>query len=584
MRATIISSSIFIVSLLILHSVIGFEVREIYPDERNALIELRDIVNSSLNLHANWTGPACNTKNQSRWEGVGCSDWHVTRLVLEGIQLSASLPPMLFHNLTFLNELSFRNNSLHGPLPNLANLMHLEYVFLSRNHFSGSIPSSYIDIPNLTELELQENDISGEIPPFNQQSLVSFNVSNNELQGPIPETTVLRRFTESSYANNSGLCGRDIRGLRPCPMAPAPAPAKPSRKKGNGALQPWSIGLIGVAAVLVPLCVILICLCYYLRVWKKHEEVPGGKQRWRDDSEITSGVELVFLDENWKQQQIFEVDDLLRSAAQVMGRGRLGSTYKAMLECGHVVAVKRLQELKVKSSKEFAQQMRLLGNMKHENLAEMISFYHSKEEKLIVYEYVAGGSLFSLLHENRVTVVGWKARVGMIKEIAKGLDYLHDQGHCHGNLNSSNVLINIHGNGDGIVKIKLTDYGFLPLASPHKLSVGRTPEFLQGKKLTSKADVYCFGILLLEIVTGRVPTTTTAGAGAEEEEEDLSGWVRAAVSIDWSTDILDLEIVGEKEGYDDMLRLTEIALECTDDLPDRRPSIAQLLPLLLTSF
>lgn len=95
---------------------------------------------------------------------------------------------------------------------------------------------------------------------------------------------------------------------------------------------------------------------------------------------------------------IFDLDDLLRAAAEVIGRGKLGTTYKTMLECGFVVAVKRLKEMKALSKKDFVQQMHLIGNMKHENLAEIISFYHSKEEKLIIYEYVPDGSLFSLLH------------------------------------------------------------------------------------------------------------------------------------------------------------------------------------------
>lgn len=260
MKKSAATITILTVSLLI-QCIIGLELTEFFPDERDALIQLREAVNSSSNLHANWTGPACNTKNESRWAGVGCSDWHVTGLVLEGIQLTGYLPPTLFQRLTFLSKLSFRDNSLCGPLPNLTNLGQLEYVFLSRNQFSGSIPSSYIDLPKLTKLELQENDLSGQIPPFNQQSLIAFNVSSNELQGEIPQTPVLQRFPQSSYANNSALCG-DIRGLSPCPLIPVPAPAPaPSRKKDGGRLQPWSIALIAAAAALAPLSLILICLC-----------------------------------------------------------------------------------------------------------------------------------------------------------------------------------------------------------------------------------------------------------------------------------------------------------------------------------
>ncbi|KAI3454267.1 hypothetical protein Pfo_010930 [Paulownia fortunei] len=602
MRISAATISLFIVSLLM--PSIAFEINEFFPDERDALMQLRDIVNSTSNLHANWTGPPCN-KNQSRWAGIACSDWHVTHLVLEGIQLTGSLPSMFLQNLTFLSKLSFRNNSLHGPLPNLTNLMHLEFVFLSRNQFSGSIPPGYIDLPKLTKLELQENDLSGQIPPFNQQSLIAFNVSNNKLGGPIPETPVLQRFPKSSYANNPALCG-GIPGLSPCPIpppapgiAPAPSPAPP-REKDDGALELWSIALIAAAAALVPLSVILIFLCYYRRVYGKKtkidQELPGeayidrrGKQsHWSestDDPERT--LELEFLD-----KPIFDLDDLLRAAAEVIGRGKLGTTYKAMLECGSVVAVKRLKEMNALSKKEFVQQMHLLGNMKHENLAEIISFYHSKEEKLIIYEYVPDGSLFSLLHAESRGIgrmpLDWNTRVNIIRDIAKGLDLLHhrlaSQRVPHGNLKSSNVLIQRvnDDNQQKNIRVKLTDYGLLPLVPAHKLAVGKTPEFVERKKLTSKADVYCFGILLLEIVTGKVPISPSSSSPSPSSSEsgrgrDLSGWVRAAVNNDWSTDILDVEILGEKEGYDDMLKLTEIALECTDTLPERRPKMSQVL-------
>ncbi|KAL3824988.1 hypothetical protein ACJIZ3_021017 [Penstemon smallii] len=595
---------IFFIFCLFLQS-IAFEIDEFYADEHAALIQLRDGVNSTSNLHANWTGPPCSKRNESRWAGIACLDWHIAHLVLEGIQMTGSLPPTFLQNLTFLTKLSFRNNSLHGPLPSLANLTNLESVILSRNQFSGSIPINYIDIPNLTELEIQENDISGPLPPFNQKSLIAFNVSYNQLEGPIPETPVLLKFPESSYDNNSALCG-GITGLTPCPIiapppvpssAPSPSPIS-SRDEGAG-LELWSIALIVAAAALVPLSVILIFLCYYRRLYRKtikqEPQVPGevsiddrrGKRQYWSDStdDPEKTLELEFMDNN-NNKPIFDLDDLLRAAAQVIGRGKLGTTYKAMLECGSVVAVKRFKEMNSLSKKDFVQQMHLLGHIKHENLTEIISFYHSREEKLIIYDYVPDGNLFSLLHENRGigrVPLDWKTRISIIKDIAKALDFLHhslaSQRVPHGNLKSSKILIQ-RVNHENEIHVKLTDYGFLPLVPTNKLSVARTPEFREGKKLTWKADVYCFGILVLEIVTGRVPSpcsSSSSGNGGEERDSDLSSWVRAAVNNDWSTDILDVEILGEREGYDEMLKLTEIALECTDEVPERRPKMSRVL-------
>lgn len=92
------------------------------------------------------------------------------------------------------------------------------------------------------------------------------------------------------------------------------------------------------------------------------------------------------------------MDDLLRASAEVVGRGEFGVTYKATLETGNVVAVKRLSYMNELSKKEFVQQMQLLGQIKHENLVEIISFYHSEDQKLIVYEVVSDCTLFELLH------------------------------------------------------------------------------------------------------------------------------------------------------------------------------------------
>lgn len=263
-------------------AVLSVEMDESFPDERNALIQLRDLVNSSTaNLHKNWTGPPCQ-KNHSRWAGIGCSNSHVTHLVLEGHQLTASIPPMLLQNVTFLTKLSFRNNSLYGPLPNLSTLLDLEFLFLSHNQFSGPIPVAYAELPKLTKLELEYNSLQGSIPPFDQDTLIAFNVSYNQLDGPIPETLALQRFPKSSYDYNPKLCGKPLQ-VR-CPNSPPPpsAPASPlipppQPESRKGSLKIWSIALIAAAAAVVPLSIILFFLCYYgrIRVKKKMTQQPG---------------------------------------------------------------------------------------------------------------------------------------------------------------------------------------------------------------------------------------------------------------------------------------------------------------------
>lgn len=180
---------------------------------------------------------------------------------------------------------------------------------------------------------------------------------------------------------------------------------------------------------------------------------------------------------------------------------------------------------------------------------------------------------FSFMTDNRGVgrlPLNWFSRLKIAKGIAKALAYLHHSlpSHKvpHSNLKTSNVLI--HSRHDP----KLTDFGLLPLfPSPHlaqNLAIRSTPEFSQGKKLNHKTDIYCFGLVLLEIITGQIP---------EDHDGDLPSWVRSVISYDWSTDVLDLEIVAEKERHGDMLKLVDIALQCTAVEPGRRPSVSVLV-------
>ncbi|KAK1257082.1 putative leucine-rich repeat receptor-like protein kinase [Acorus gramineus] len=393
----------------------------------------------------------------------------------------------------------------------------------------------------------------------------------------------------SSYDHNAGLCGKPLGN--PCPTTPpssgspasaAVTPPPPAKKK---VIQVWKIALIMAAGLVIPLAIMLVC-CYHH--WKKHveettEEYISGENlaertETRDSTGLERSVGLEFFN---KERQVFNIDELLRASAETMGKGNLGRMYKVTLESGCVLAVKRLKDINGTSKKEFIQQMHLLGKLRHQNLLEIISFYYAKDEKLIINEYVNGGSLFDLLHENRGVgriTLNWSRRLSIVTGVARGLAYLHQSlpSHKvpHANLKSSNVLVQLHDDDDNhSYHPKLTDFGFQPLLtspnSAQKLAASKSPEFSEGKKkLTHKADVYCFGLLLLEIITGKV---------AGDDEDDLSEWVRSVVSNSWSTDILDLEILATNQGHEEMLKLTEIALECTAAEPERRPTMDEIL-------
>ncbi|GJN40579.1 hypothetical protein PR202_gb29812 [Eleusine coracana subsp. coracana] len=615
----------------------GAEVTELEQeelrDERRGLLLLRDALRSALDLHSNWTGPPCHG-DRSRWAGVACdADGRVVSLALSHAQLTGTLPRDALRGATRLSELRLRGNALRGALPRLEalGLGRLRVLDLSSNRFSGPIPRGYAGMRALERVELQDNLLTGGVPAFAQRGLVTFNVSYNFLRGEVPRA--MWRFPASAFGHNLGLCGEAVRAACPPPSSGSagssrsdntnPAVTKPGGEGSEqGAarfrLATWSVVAIALIAALVPVAAVLIFLYHTRRSRSRSREVrlgggragaPGnvtgagedikdkaaeqgksGSGSRSTDSSAKSGVELQFF--RWDRAG-FDVDDLFRSTAETLGKGRLGITYRVTLDHAKsgVVVVKRLRNMARVPRREFSHTMRLLGKLpRHDNVLGLIACYYSKEEKLAVYEHVPGCSLFQLLHENRGegrTPLPWPARLAIAKGVARGLAHLHHSlpyfhRPPHGNLKSSNVIVaasstgNHHHHHQHKQVPKLTDYGFHPLLPhhAHRLAAAKCPEFARGgggRRLSSRADVYCLGVVLLELVTGKVPV---------EEDGDLAEWARLALAHEWSTDILDVEIVADQPRHGDMLRLTEVALLCAAVDPERRPKVHDVVVMI----
>ncbi|TVT97537.1 hypothetical protein EJB05_57200, partial [Eragrostis curvula] len=605
------------------------EVVEELRGERRGLLALRDTLRSALDLHSNWTGPPCHG-GRSRWRGVSCDgDGRVVGLALDRALLTGALPPDALRGVSRLAELSLRGNALHGALPGLEGLTRLRAVDLSSNRFSGPIPRGYAaSLSELERLELQDNLLNGTVPAFEQRGLAVFNVSYNFLQGEVPATGALRRFPASAFGHNLRLCGKAVHAAcpetPPVPFTPAgtgSGDSSPAVKPGNDGeraarrkpvrfrLATWSIVVIALIAALVPFAAALIFLHHRKRsrevrlggrsaaaatgaagdIKDKAAEQGRGSGGRSTDSGSKKSVELQFFRPDIAGA--FDLDELFRSTAEMLGKGRLGMTYRVTLVAGPVVVVKRLRNMAHVPRREFSHTMQLLGKLRHDNVVGLVACYYSKEEKLAVYEHVPGCSLFQLLHENRGegrTPLPWPARLSIAKGVARALAYLHQSlpyfhRPPHGNLKSSNVLVvfsaaaNAKQQQQKQAVAKLTDYGFHPLLPhhAHRLAAAKCPEFARGggggRRLSSRADVYCLGVVLLELVTGKVPV---------EEDGDLAEWARLALSHEWSTDILDVEIVGDRGRHGDMLRLTEVALLCAAVEPEKRPKVQDVVRMI----
>ncbi|KAL3825529.1 hypothetical protein ACJIZ3_021558 [Penstemon smallii] len=549
-------------------------------------------------------GPPCNG-DQELWNGVLCENGTVWGLQVENMGLGGVIDVDTLAELRSLRAISFMNNNFEGSLPDLSKLgalksiylsnnkfsgeipgytfngmLSLKKIYLANNRFSGSIPVSFTTLPRLIELRLEDNDFEGNIPVFGQEKLNNFNVSNNELVGPIPDS--LSHISASAFSGNRDLCGAPLQ----------------SCKKSKLPIVTTIIVAIVVAAALAALVAVFIIL-------RRRKQTPEQPQTTNSAGSASSAataadidrmeqgqtgssspdhgnkkaesVKLTFLKDD---RQKFDMTDLLKASAEILGSGVFGSTYKAALNDGQAMAVKRYKHMNNVSKEEFHEHMRRLGRMNHENVLPIVAFYYRKEEKLLVTDFVENVSLAVHLHGNKsrgLPAPNWPTRLNIVKGVAKGLKYLYTELPSltapHGHLKSSNVLL------DRTFNPLLTDYGLVPVvnqeqAQEHMIAY-KSPEYKHNNRITKKTDIWSFGILILEILTGRFPANfLQQGRGSDT---DITTWVESVVRDESNVDVFDGDMEGTKHCEGEMMKLLKIGLSCCQADVEKRPDIKEVV-------
>ncbi|GJM87519.1 hypothetical protein PR202_ga03482 [Eleusine coracana subsp. coracana] len=562
-----------------------------------------------------------------------------------------------------LKLLYLADNRLEGRIPgSLAALHRATVIVLSGNRLSGQIPASLAAIPRLTSLLLDRNMLTGPIPPLRQRTLRLLNVSGNRLSGEIP-ASLATRFNASSFSLNAGLCGPPLfsEGNPPAcnhfvaqapsgsnsnaaAAAAAPLPSLGSRHGNKAAIVAGATVAGAVVLAILVAAAVVVIRRNKTRVVVDDASSPtspppptttGGRNGKQDllhedeeaqppTSTTTSatggggggggvvwereGIGKLVFTEN---EMLYTLEDLLRASAETLGRGEVGSTYKAIMETGFIVTVKRMRDPSnsspSSSSMDFARRAEELGWLRHPNIVPLRAYFQAKEERLLVYDYYPNGSIFTLVHGcqgpdlaetvkldihradtgtgtgSRAASKGkplhWTSCMKITEDVAAGLLHLHQSSIVHGNLKPSNVLL-----GPDFESC-LTDYGLLMMmmlpdhghAASSTSLLYRAPEAHRTTAFTAASDVYSFGVLLLELLTGRTPFQDLLVF--MNEDDHITSWVRAVREEERDTDSSSGGNTGAAAD-EKLAALIGIAAACVAADPERRPTMAEVLRMV----
>ncbi|GJT42753.1 pollen receptor-like kinase 1 [Tanacetum coccineum] len=559
--------------------------------ERDALLMFKMSLKNAEAVLRNWNNPPrlpCPRLGSSRttppWRGVICLNGNVCGLQLDCLKLSGDIDVDSLLELDKLRTLSLMDNKFEGAMPKFRKLggtlkslcisknnysgnidddaflgmSSLKRLDIADNRFSGEVPTSLASSMRLLELRIENNRFVGTIPEF-PPTLVKFNASNNQLQGRIPPS--LCDITDTSaFSGNKDLCGPPLESK--CDESGSSSSPNQIVSKANE-----NMSILHVISVIIScLLAIATLVMVYLQLDMKRD---GEKDGVTVATTPKGDGKLTFFRDNYG---CFDLQDLLRASAEVLGSGNFGSCYKATLMDGHCVVVKRYIHMTNCGKDEFHHHMRTLGNLSHPNLLPLIAYYYRPQEKLLVYKFVHNGSLSKQLHGDRTNEkkaggLNWPTRLTIIKGVAKGMVYLYKKLPnllvAHGNLKSSNVLL------DKWMQPLLMDYTLLPVVNveqAHNLMAAfKAPAFCKQGRIDKNLDVWSLGILILETMTSqKLPST---------HGSELERWVETIER----EKVFDKEMGGTENAQAQMTMLLEIGLKCCKvDEVEKRPELIEV--------
>ncbi|XP_020236588.1 LRR receptor-like serine/threonine-protein kinase ERECTA isoform X2 [Cajanus cajan] len=474
--------------------------------------------------------------------------------------------PSSIGDLEHLLKLNLSRNHLTGLIPaEFGNLRSVMDIDLSNNQLSGLIPKEFSQLQNMMSLRLEKNKLSGDLSSLvNCLSLSLLNVSYNNLVGVIPTSNIFY-----SFIGNPGLCN-DWLGLY----------CHRSHRKERVTLSKAAI--IGMA--LGALGIFLMILLVVFRPHNPPAPFPDGSF---DKPVNYSPPKLVILNMN---MALHVYDDIMRmtenlSEKYIIGYGASSTVYKCVLKNCKPVAIKKLYSHYSYFLKEFETELETVGRIKHRNLVSLQGYSLSPFGNLLFYDYMENGSLWDLLHgPTKKKKLDWDLRLKIALGSAQGLAYLHHD--CspriiHRDVKSSNILL------DKDFEPHLTDFGIAKSLSTSKSHTSTNimgtigyidPEYARTSRLNEKSDVYSYGVVLLELLTGKK---------AVDNESNLHHLILSKTANDAVMETVDPDITATCKDMGAVKKVFQLALLCTKKQRVDRPTmheVTRVLASLVTSI
>ncbi|XP_027184593.1 receptor protein kinase TMK1-like [Coffea eugenioides] len=539
----------------------------------NSLLAVAKDMGYPILFASDWRG---NDPCTPVWSGISCINRNITVVNYPGMKLNGTVSP------------------------NFSSITSLQKLILSNNNLTGSVPVELTSLPNLQLLDLSNNSLSGFVPSFKNNVVVRV-AGNPNIGKPSPP-----------------------------PNAPGTPPGSPPGSSGGGGggrggntgggKKSSSTGVIvglvvGIAAAVV--CIAFLVFC----VRKNKRKVSGRAQgpstvvihpRHSGSDQDTVKITVAGSSANGGTSETFSIGsnghhnihiverdgytiriEVLRnvtgnfSEENILGRGGFGTVYKGELDDGTKIAAKRMETgvMSDKGLDEFKAEIAVVTKVRHRHLVALHGYCLEDNERILVYEYMPQGPLSKHLFswkDEQLKPLEWKQRLTVALDVARGVEYLHglaQQSFIHRDLKPSNILL-----GDDM-RAKVADFGLVRLVPEGKATVVTrlagtfgylAPEYAVMGRVTTKIDVFAFGVILMELITGR----KALDESQPEESAHLVPWFRRMqISKDFQKAI-DPMIDLNEETLSSVNTVAELAGHCCAREPHQRPDMGHAVNVL----